>query len=535
MVMRKWKVEAAAVLLCFLAVVFLRGVVARRVGENGILFLDEQGDNIRESALSHRTERIDPLDHLKKYRGGFNITNKHYWSSTIFTGKFGYFIAVAWLISGLICASVLIISYTIFYFKGRSEKKRTNVSKNGYNWSLHVVALLTLLAIIASGVALKGSTGFHSRAIEIENIVVQATNNASGTISTVSESVEVLQNDTQLSQNVEDSSSLELTSRKLNHEASNIQMKAEKTLQQVTKGLDILNAVTIITVILNLLVIILLLALIPFRLCQTLCVLIILCWLITFLLWAYSGLYYFFGKFAGDICLALDEYRKSPETSTLSTILPCNNHGSAEAIFRDVGERIYDLIQQVNSNITSLSLSLSKLEYICNPFSGPPEYYYHPENCSSKTIRIGDIPKIIEKFACLGSSSGACKPGEFIPASVYGKVQLYTDSMQDILDSYPGMKSLADCKLVKDAFSDILFNHCKPLNKYVHMCWASLATLSTISVLFVLLYASEAHQKSEFLTVRSVKLHMIVTNPSQNGAEIVSKHQKQRGIVERKA
>ncbi|KAH0451769.1 hypothetical protein IEQ34_019068 [Dendrobium chrysotoxum] len=425
MVMRKWKGEAVAVLLCFLAVVFLRGVMARRVGEKGILFLDEQeGDNIPESALAHRTERIDPLDHLKKYRGGFNITNKHYWSSTIFTGKFGYFIAVAWLISGLICASILIISYIIFYFKGRSEKKRTNVCKSGYNWSLHLIALLTFLAIIASGVALKGSTGFHSRSIEIKNIVVQATNNASGTISTVSESVEVLQNDTQLSQNVEDSSSLELTSRKLNDEASNIQMKAERILHQVTKGLDILNAVTMITVILNLLVIILLLALIPFRLCQTFCV------------------------FAGDICMALDEYRQSPETSTLSTILPCNNHGSAEAIFHNVGERIYDLIQQ-----------------------------------------------IIEKFACLGSSSGACKPGEFIPANVYGKVQLYTDSMQDILDSYPGMKSLVDCKLVKDAFSDILFNHCKPLNKYVHMCWASLATLSTISVLFVLLYASEAHQQ----------------------------------------
>lgn len=133
---------------------------------------------------------------------------------------------------------------------------------------------------------------------------------------------------------------------------------------------------------------------------------------------------------------------------------------------------------------------------------------------------------MIEKFACLGSSGGGCKPGEFIPASVYGKVQLYTDSMQDILDSYPGMKSLVDCQLVKDAFSVILFNHCEPLKKYVRMCWASLATLSTITVLFVLLYASDAHQKSEFCASDgSVMPHLIVTKPSEFGAEIIPNQQ----------
>lgn len=26
------------------------------------------------------TIRVDPLDNFEKYRGGFNITNKHYWS-----------------------------------------------------------------------------------------------------------------------------------------------------------------------------------------------------------------------------------------------------------------------------------------------------------------------------------------------------------------------------------------------------------------------------------------------------------------------
>lgn len=32
---------------------------------------------------SDATVRVDPLNHLKKYRGGFNVTNDHYWSVSI--------------------------------------------------------------------------------------------------------------------------------------------------------------------------------------------------------------------------------------------------------------------------------------------------------------------------------------------------------------------------------------------------------------------------------------------------------------------
>lgn len=50
---------------------------------------------------------------------------------------------------------------------------------------------------------------------------------------------------------------------------------------------------------------------------------------------------------------------------------------------------------QVNSNISAVKSSiLPDLEYICNPFSGPPQYSYQPDNCSSNTIKIGDIPEV---------------------------------------------------------------------------------------------------------------------------------------------
>jgi hypothetical protein len=32
------------------------------------------------SVLSRRTRRVDPLQGLRKYEGGYNITDMHYWS-----------------------------------------------------------------------------------------------------------------------------------------------------------------------------------------------------------------------------------------------------------------------------------------------------------------------------------------------------------------------------------------------------------------------------------------------------------------------
>jgi len=42
-----------------------------------MLDADNVSDTIRQS---DNTVRVDPLHNFEKYRGGFNITNKHYWS-----------------------------------------------------------------------------------------------------------------------------------------------------------------------------------------------------------------------------------------------------------------------------------------------------------------------------------------------------------------------------------------------------------------------------------------------------------------------
>lgn len=46
-----------------------------------LLRVDNASDTTKNSGDS--TVRVDPLDHFKKYRGGYNLTNKHYWSVSL--------------------------------------------------------------------------------------------------------------------------------------------------------------------------------------------------------------------------------------------------------------------------------------------------------------------------------------------------------------------------------------------------------------------------------------------------------------------
>ncbi|KAK7261640.1 hypothetical protein RIF29_27956 [Crotalaria pallida] len=63
------------------------------------------------------------------------------------------------------------------------------------------------------------------------------------------------------------------------------------------------------------------------------------------------------------------------------------------------------LLKQGNATISVMQgTSYPNLVHVCNPFSGPPEYLYQPENCPYNAIRIGDIPKSSRSLEYLENS-----------------------------------------------------------------------------------------------------------------------------------
>lgn len=93
---------------------------------------------------------------------------------------------------------------------------------------------------VASGVALGGSTRVNSRAVTIKNIIVGAATNASGTIHTVTESIQAMQSDPQIYAGLHGSSRLNSTLQRLNKEVDNVERKATRTMGKLNTGLKIL-------------------------------------------------------------------------------------------------------------------------------------------------------------------------------------------------------------------------------------------------------------------------------------------------------
>ncbi|XP_030536584.1 uncharacterized protein LOC115745269 isoform X2 [Rhodamnia argentea] len=484
-----------------------------------LLQVDNASDTIRYSG--DNTVRVDPLDNFKKYRGGYNLTNKHYWSSTIFTGVYGYAVAILWLLIGVAYGFYMLLAR----FCGRREncrelQKRSECHKLCPLWPVLIALTFAVLAIGAVGLVLGANAKFHSRAKTVVSIIINTADDASKTIYNTTGAMRDIKDTLEVSNGSAYASSfLMTTSEKLDSEAADIQIQARKNRRLIDKGLEIVYIVTTATICLNLVAVIALSVSGFLRLRHLLYWLIVLCWLLTVLCWIFFGLYFFLDKFSSDTCTVLDDFQQDPNNNSLSSILPCDELRSAKSILSDVSAGIYDMVNKVNANISYLqATSFPNLMYVCNPFSPPPEYDYQPDKCPGNTIRIGDIPKVLKIFTCSDPNEDNCSGGQYLSASNYKTVEAYTSSIQSLLNAYPGMESLIECQSVKDAFSQILTKHCGPLKRYAQMVWASLVFLSVIMASLVLIWTAKAiqdqkHQHSD----GSVKPHCAAPDPQEPG------------------
>lgn len=485
------------------------------------------GDSVADNNVSEairqpdNTIRVDPLDNFEKYRGGFNVTNKHYWSSVIFTGVYGYAIGVLCLLCGIIYGSFFLIS--MVYHKndrGRRIKKVFPCNYKSCDLSLFPLAiLLTIFAIVASGLVLAGSARFHSEAKTSVNIIIKTANEASETIHNTTGALKDMESNF-MEANVKDEASvnLESTTERLDDASANIEKQARKNRRLINNGLKLVFVVTTVIISLNLVAVTALSVCGVLRLQRALYLLVILCWLMTVICWLFFGAYFFLEKFSSDACTALDNFQENPYNNSLSSILPCDELLSAKSVLSDVSAGIYNLVNKVNANISALqATSYANLVHVCNPFSDPPKYLYQPENCPANTIRIGDIPKVLKPFTCLDANDGSCDNG-YLPGSEYIRVEAYTSSIQDLLNVYPSMEHLLECQEVKDAFSEVLVKHCKPLKKYARMVWLGMLFLAVIMVLLVVLWTIKAHHEhNHHLDDGSVEPHCAPNKALESG------------------
>ncbi|KAL0372256.1 UNVERIFIED_CONTAM: hypothetical protein Scaly_0907200 [Sesamum calycinum] len=100
-----------------------------------------------------RTYRKDPLNHFKRYTGGWNITNPHYWASVSYTAVPFFAIAAIWFAVFGLCLSLICLCYCC------CPREPYGYSRIAYALSLlflisFMVATMRLTLIILSAVML---------------------------------------------------------------------------------------------------------------------------------------------------------------------------------------------------------------------------------------------------------------------------------------------------------------------------------------------------------------------------------------------
>ncbi|KAF4388354.1 hypothetical protein G4B88_013191 [Cannabis sativa] len=105
---------------------------------------------------AERTRRKDPLDGLKLYTRGWNISDHHYWASVGYTAVPLFAIAVIWFLGFGLCLSIIFLCY--FCCK---QRRPYGYSRTAYALSLIFLALFTILAIIGCVVLYTGQEKFH--------------------------------------------------------------------------------------------------------------------------------------------------------------------------------------------------------------------------------------------------------------------------------------------------------------------------------------------------------------------------------------
>ncbi|KAM5576815.1 hypothetical protein ABKV19_007584 [Rosa sericea] len=457
------------------------------------------------------TKRPDPLRHLKNYNGTFNIQSKDYWASAAFTGLYGYIIAGVWLLSGM--------GFAIFL---------TFKHPNTGNWRIKhfldrhsilmflLVLLFTLLAIVASSSALAVNHSSMKGAEKLKRTIFSLAENARQTISKVTKAMRKMEY-ILLPYDKGMSMSLNKTSHQLGKGLRSIQTLVDNNSHTLNQAIQAPYIAHLVIVTVNLVVLVVALVLLLLHWYPGFVTIIILCWILTTLVWVLAGLDFFLHNFADDSCSALEEFERNDNNNTLSSILPCLDPKNSDALLAEIGSTIYNFIDKLNSKVVEFSRLLGMNEQnadfaflrVCNPFSGGPKFSYEPERCLHSHITIEKLPDAIAGVTCYDDQDKeACKrSGRLLPHTYYNMASAYSQSIQEFLKLYPTLQSLAYCTFVKDGISEVVRYQCRPIKLAFRLLWASILSLAIFMVfLVVLLVARALQEKGRDFTIFTITL-----------------------------
>ncbi|XP_020581204.1 uncharacterized protein LOC110025213 isoform X2 [Phalaenopsis equestris] len=461
-----------------------------------------------------RTRRPDVLNKFRHYRGGWDITNRHYWASVGFTGAAGFILALIWFLS---FAFALAVFHCCDWRMTIKEKS----SERSQQWFyLLFLLLFTCTASIGCIVLCVAQDEFHDEAsntlsfvVQQSDFIVQILRNVTDYLSlakTISVDEFYISSDAQNEIN-----KLDVDLRSAAHIIS------EKTTENSEKIRRAVNYVRDVLILVA--VIMLLLALIGFGHKRAIYVFTTAGWLLVAVTLFLFGVFVILKSTVGDTCTAMNEWAHYPHTeSALSNILPCIDPKTTDRTLFQSKIVVLQLVSVVNSVIRSTANSNHSTSQSSNHFNqsgpvmpllcSPYDSKLEPRYCRSNEVSFSNASLVWKDYICAVSESGSCTGFGRITPNVYLQLVVAVNASYALEHYTPLLLNLQDCKFVRESFNTITSDYCNYLERDLSMVNTGLLLISIgviLCLLFWILYTNRRRQElsvtlSEALQVTSL-------------------------------
>ncbi|RDX92327.1 hypothetical protein CR513_25554, partial [Mucuna pruriens] len=483
---------------------------------------------------ANRTARPDILRGFRRYRGGWDIADQHYWASVGFTGSAGFILAVLWFISfGLALAIHLCCGWGI------------NIKDKGSNRSqmICLILLISFTFAAATGCILLsvGQNKFHGQALDTLHYFVNQSDYTVQTLRNVTEYLSLAKsiNVTRILLPSDVMDGIDKLNVDLNTAADTL---SEKTHQSSVKIRRVFNdvyaiiklkafilkfdipsiydakpctfcrrlALFVVAAVMLLLALVgLLLSVLGYQ--HAILIFVITGWLLVATTFILCGVFMILNNTISDTCMAMGEWVANPHTeSALSNVLPCVDQRTTNKTLYQSEQVVTNIASVVNqfiystANINPTQGSIGyynqsgpKMPPLCYPFDSQ----FQKRQCTDQEVSSANASMVWKEYECEVSETGICTTVGRVTPEIYLQIVAAVNESYALEHYTPPLLSLQNCNFVRDAFTKITSSYCPPLNHYLKIINVGLGLVSVgvlLCLVLWILYANRPQRREVF-------------------------------------
>lgn len=452
-----------------------------------------------------RTYRKDPLNDFKRYTGGWNISDRHYWASVGFTAAPLFAIAAVWFLVFGLC---LLIGCLCHFC---CKRQRYGYSQTAYALSLVFLVLFSICAMIGCVVLYTAQERFHKSTTETLEYVVNQADTTVDKLRAVSDFIASAKlvgvDEVFLPSNVQ--TDIDQIGTRINSSASVLADKTVDNSEDIKDLLDSVRVALITTAAIMLLLTFLGFLFSIFGMQFLVYILVIVGWILVAGTFILCGTFLLLHNVAGDTCVAMDHWVHNPTAHTaLDDILPCVDQATTQDTLiksKEITSQLVEVVNQVITNVSNLNFSPNfKPMYInqsgplvpilCNPFYA--DLTIRP--CSAGEVDLTNATQVWSSYVCQVSPTGICATTGRLTPAFFSQMSAAINVSYGLNNYAPFLMELGDCTFARETFSDIYKDHCPSLRRYSRWIYIGLVMVSTavmLSLIFWVIYGRERRHR----------------------------------------